>query len=131
MIDPILIIPEEIPKCPICSHQEWLVKQRIEKESFLKRVDQLNDLVVEPPDPNDYLQSLVMECIKCETRFQPMSDIAAKLDAYVEGTESLTGDGELVEGRSGEENGFGWQDQVTNQNIWEEGDFEGKDLESW
>lgn len=131
MIDPILVIPEQIPKCPICKAMEWLVKQRIEKESYLKRVDKLNDLVVDPPDPNDYLQSLVMECIKCETRFQPMSGVAARLDAYVEGTENRTEDGDLVEGRSGEEDSYGFPDQITNQNLWEDGDFNGEDLESW
>lgn len=120
----ITIEPGETPKCPACGSQRWNVKQRIERESDLKRVDRFSDLVVEVPQQELYLQSLAMECLDCEAVYQPQPGVAAKLDlegnkvepveAYCEGKEWLTLEGDSREEISGFEDGYGFPNQVGN-----------------
>lgn len=71
------ITAREIPKCPSCGEKYWTVKQRIERESDLKKVDGFSDLHVEEPDPLLNQQSLVIECKNCGDQFQPQGGVSA------------------------------------------------------
>lgn len=118
----------ETPVCA-CGCNKWSVKVRIERESPLVRVDRFCDLVVEPPDPQLYQQAVVLQCLDCDSTWQPQAGVSAKLglegnkleptvEAYSEGTQKQLEDGEWQEKPSGFEDGANWPHQVNNETEW-------------
>lgn len=98
-IKDIVIEENTIPNCPNCNGKEWIVKQKICRESNLQRVDGFRDLIVSPPDEGTYEQAIVLECVTdgCGELYQPQVGVSATtefanapeyIEAYQENTES-------------------------------------------
>lgn len=92
------------PKCPSCGNDQWIVLEKITRESKLVRVDNLRDLVVEKYDLGNYQQALKIECESCGAEYFPQAEIKSHEELNTK---------EQVEAYS--ESLYEWPSGVTNE----------------